>query len=427
MRPSQTYMKTMNTEEFIMLHRNDDVRTLALKAAGTEGIDLGYALNQIAGWQTARKKLPQWAADSGIKYPPHISMEQCSSEQTATYKANVAQRLINKLQDGGTDAGTGTTLVDLTGGFGVDFSYMARHFGQAVYVERQNHLCELAQHNISVLGISQAEVVCADSEQFMGKMGHVTMIFADPARRDSHGGRTFAVADCTPDVLAMRDDMLAKADFVMLKLSPMLDWHKTVADFGNCVGEVHIVSTGNECKELLLVMSAHFNGLTCVTCVNDDSIFSYNPQTDMQRSAAAESDTDNGTNGNSSRAPLSLQPGMSLYEPNPSVMKAGCFGRIEAAFGARQISRDSHLFVSEQRADGFPGRAFVIKAISSMNRKELKKALGNTGKANITTRNFPMKAEELRKRLKLGDGGNCYIMATTTADGSHVLIICAKE
>lgn len=422
MRPSQTYMKTMNTEEFIMLHRNDDVRTLALKAAGTEGIDLGYALNQIAGWQTARKKLPQWAADSGIKYPPHISMEQCSSEQTATYKANVAQRLINKLQIDGK-----SVLVDLTGGLGVDFSYMARHFGQAVYVERQNHLCELAQHNISVLGISQAEVVCADSEQFMGKMGHVTMIFADPARRDSHGGRTFAVADCTPDVLAMRDDMLAKADFVMLKLSPMLDWHKTVADFGNCVGEVHIVSTGNECKELLLVMSAHFNGLTCVTCVNDDSIFSYNPQTDIQRSAAAKSDTDNGTNGNSSRAPLSLQPGMSLYEPNPSVMKAGCFGRIEAAFGARQISRDSHLFVSEQRADGFPGRAFVIKAISSMNRKELKKALGNTGKANITTRNFPMKAEELRKRLKLGDGGNCYIMATTTADGSHVLIICAKE
>lgn len=422
MRPSQTYMKTMNTEEFIMLHRNDDVRTLALKAAGTEGIDLGYALNQIAGWQTARKKLPQWAADSGIKYPPHISMEQCSSEQTATYKANIAQRLINKLQIDGK-----SVLVDLTGGLGVDFSYMARHFGQAVYVERQNHLCELAQHNISVLGISQAEVVCADSEQFMGKMGHVTMIFADPARRDSHGGRTFAVADCTPDVLAMRDDMLAKADFVMLKLSPMLDWHKTVADFGNCVGEVHIVSTGNECKELLLVMSAHFNGLTCVTCVNDDSIFSYNPQTDIQRSAAAESDTDNGTNGNSSRAPLNLQPGMSLYEPNPSVMKAGCFGRMEAAFGARQISRDSHLFVSEQRADGFPGRAFVIKAISSMNRKELKKALGNTGKANITTRNFPMKAEELRKRLKLGDGGNCYIMATTTADGSHVLIICAKE
>lgn len=412
----------MNTEEFIMLHRNDDVRALALKAAGAKDIDLGYALDQIAGWQTARRKLPQWAATEGIKYPPHLSMEQCSSEQTAIYKADVAQRLVS-----GLPREEESVLVDLTGGLGVDFSYMARRFSRGVYVERQSHLCELSRHNMGVLGISQAEVVCADSEQFMGQMGHVTMIFADPARRDSHGGRTFAVADCTPDVLAMRDDMLAKADFVMLKLSPMLDWHKTVADFGNCVGEVHIVSTGNECKELLLVMSAHFNGLTCVTCVNDDSIFSYNPQTDIQRSAAAESDTDNGTNGNSSRAPLNLQPGMSLYEPNPSVMKAGCFGRMEAAFGARQISRDSHLFVSEQRADGFPGRAFVIKAISSMNRKELKKALGNTGKANITTRNFPMKAEELRKRLKLGDGGNCYIMATTTADGSHVLIICAKE
>lgn len=415
-------MKTMNTEEFIMLHRNDDVRALALKAAGAKDIDLGYALDQIAGWQTARRKLPQWAATEGIKYPPHLSMEQCSSEQTATYKADVAQRLVS-----GLPREEESVLVDLTGGLGVDFSYMARRFSRGVYVERQSHLCELSRHNLGVLGISQAEVVCADSEQFMGQMGHVTMIFADPARRDSHGGRTFAVADCTPDVLAMRDDMLAKADFVMLKLSPMLDWHKTVADFGSCVGEVHIVSAGNECKELLLVMSARFDGLTSVTCVNDGSIFSYNPQTDIQRNITDEDGTGDDANGNGSRTPLSLQPGMSLYEPNPSVMKAGCFGRIEAAFGARQISRDSHLFVSEQRAVGFPGRAFVIKAISSMNRKELKKALGGIGKANITTRNFPMKAEELRKRLKLGDGGDCYIMATTTADGSHVLIICAKE
>lgn len=412
----------MNTEEFITLHRNDDVRTLALKASGTKGIDLGYALDQIAGWQTARKKLPQWAATDGIKYPPHISMEQCSSEQTATYKAKVAQRLT----EGAADREP-TVLVDLTGGLGVDFSYMARRFGRAVYVERQSHLCELSRHNMKVLGISQAEVVCTDSEQFMDQMGHVTMIFADPARRDSHGGRTFAVSDCTPDVLAMRDEMLDKADYVMLKLSPMLDWHKTVDDFGRCVGEVHIVSAGNECKELLLVMSARFNGLKRVYCVNDSSTFSYDPQEDIRKGTAAYAANGNGHNNIKMADSTMLTPGMSLYEPNPSVMKAGCFGLIEATFGTRQISRDSHIFISPHPVALFPGRAFVIKAVSSMNRKELKKTLGGISKANITTRNFPLKAEELRKRLKLADGGDCYIMATTTADGSHVLIICSKE
>ena len=388
-----------------MLHRNDDVRTLALKAAGAKDIDLGYALDQIAGWQTARRKLPQWAATEGIKYPPHLSMEQCSSEQTAIYKADVAQRLVS-----GLPREAESVLVDLTGGLGVDFSYMARRFSRGVYVERQSHLCELSRHNMGVLGISQAEVVCADSEQFMGQMGHVTMIFADPARRDSHGGRTFAVADCTPDVLAMRDEMLAKADFVMLKLSPMLDWHKTVADFGSCVGEVHIVSAGNECKELLLVMSARFDGLTSVTCVNDGSIFSYMPD-DI-------SDIDEVYHS---------EPAAYLYEPNASLMKAGCFSLISRRYGIRQISHDSHLFVSSCAISNFPGRSFVIKTVTSMNKSELRTAIAGIMKANVSVRNFPMTADALRKKLKLKDGGDTYIFGTTETDGRHLLFVCKKQ
>lgn len=419
MRPAQTYMKTMNTEEFIMLHRNDDVRTLALKAAGTEGIDLGYALNQIAGWQTARKKLPQWAADSGIKYPPHISMEQCSSEQTATYKANIAQRLINKLQDGGTDAGTGTTLVDLTGGFGVDFSYIARRFSRAVYIEQQSHLCDIARHNMSCLGISQAEVMCGDSTQIIASMGHVTMVYADPARRDSHGGRTFAISDCTPDTTTLKDMLLRKADFIMIKLSPMLDWRKAAADMGSCVGEVHIVSTGNECKELLLVMSKRYSGIETIYCINDDTTFDFAPD-----EAAALPQPYGAPSDGGDCAP---EPAAYLYEPNASLMKAGCFSLISRRYGIRQISRDSHLFVSSRAVADFPGRPFKVRAVTSMNKSELKKALAGIAKANIAVRNFPMTADALRKKLKLKDGGDTYIFGTTENDGRHTLFICEKQ
>lgn len=418
-RPTQTYTATMNTEEFIKLHRNDDVRTLALKAAGTKDIDLGYALDQIAGWQTARRKLPQWAATDGIKYPPHLSMEQCSSEQTATYKAYIARRLISRLQGGSNGTSPETTLIDLTGGFGVDFSYMARKFSRAVYIERQSHLCELSRHNLSCLGISQAEVVCGDSTQIIQSTDHVTMIYADPARRDSHGGRTFAISDCTPDMTALRDTMLDKADYIMIKLSPMLDWHKTAADMGSCVGEVHIVSAGNECKELLLVMSKRYSSIESVCCVNDDSTFTFAPG---EAAAAPQPGGTPAADGSGATEPPAY-----LYEPNASLMKAGCFALISRRYGIRQISRDSHLFVSPRAVSDFPGRRFAVRAVTSMNKSEHKKALAGIAKANIAVRNFPMTADALRKKLKLKDGGGTYIFGTTEADGRHVLYVCEKQ
>ncbi|MCD7757409.1 MAG: protein-L-isoaspartate O-methyltransferase, partial [Clostridiales bacterium] len=234
----------MTTEEFIKANADADISRLALQHAGRKDIDLPYALDQIAGRRKARLKLPQWAATEGIVYPPHLSMEQCSSEQTARYKADVAARLMKQATNEkpaiATDGTGGSVLVDLTGGFGVDFSYLAPLFGRAVYIERQSRLCDISRHNMACLGITQAEVVCGDCTQIIEATGHATMIYADPARRDGHGGRTFAISDCTPDVLALRDTLLAKADFTMIKLSPMLDWRKAVADMGGCVGEVHI-------------------------------------------------------------------------------------------------------------------------------------------------------------------------------------------
>lgn len=402
----------MTTQEFITHNLDADIRDLALRHAGRTDIDLHYALDQIAGRRTAQTKLPMWAATDGIIYPPHISMEQCSSEQTAMYKAKVAQRLIAELPVLPVLPPNPTTLIDLTGGFGVDFSFLAPLFDKAVYIERQSHLCDLSRHNMAALGITQAETVCGDCAQIIEEISHATLIYADPARRSASGSRTFAISDCTPDVLTMKETLLDKADFTMIKLSPMLDWRKAAADMGSHVGEVHIVSAGNECKELLLIMSRKFTGLERIYCVNDDQTFSFTPSQTSQQSLTSL---------------LSPAPPACLYEPNASLMKAGCFALIEQRYACRQISRDSHLFLSSEPIPSFPGRGFRIRAITTMNKRELKAALGGTGRANVSVRNFPMTADALRKKLKLKDGGDTYIFGTTTADSRHVLIICEKH
>ena len=304
------------------------------------------------------------------------------------------------------------TLIDLTGGFGVDFSFLAPMFDKAVYIERQSHLCDLSRHNMAALGIAQAETICGDCAQIIEGISHATLIYADPARRSASGGRTFAISDCTPDVLAMRETLLDKADFTMLKLSPMLDWRKAAADMGSHVGEVHIVSAGNECKELLLIMSRKFTGLERIYCVNDDQTFSFAPSQTSQQSQTSQ---------------LPSTPPAYLYEPNASLMKAGCFALIAQRYACRPVSRDSHLFLSSEPIPSFPGRGFAIRAITTMNKRELKAALGGTGRANVSVRNFPMTADALRKKLKLKDGGDTYIFGTTTADSRHVLIICEKH
>ncbi len=391
-------------EEFIREHRHDDVRQLALQAARYPDIDMQQALQQIAGWQTARTKLPEWAATDGIIYPPRLSMEQCSSEATAKYKAKVL------------DPST-STVIDLTGGFGVDFSYMARGFQKAVYVERQPHLCEAARHNFQLLGLENAEVVCGDGVEYLKNLPSPfhppspRTIFLDPARRDENGKKTYAISDCTPDVVALKDLLLEKARRVMIKLSPMLDWHKAVDDLGEVV-EVHIVSVDNECKELLLVLAKNPAASLRVVCANirhdtETELFEFIPSND--------------------NLSIPLFPALRerdfLYEPNASIMKAGCFAEVADRFGVQPTGSNSHLFLSPQFIPDFPGRKFQIEKVTSMNKKELKHIIGGLTKANITVRNFPLSVAELRKRLKLADGGDTYIFATTLGEKDHVLLI----
>lgn len=389
------------TLEFIRIHADEDVRQLAFLGKKNPEVDMAYALDQIAGRQKARVKIPSWASIDGIVYPPHISMEQCSSEQTARYKARIA--------------GNGEKIVDLTAGFGVDMAFMSAGFKQAVHVEMQPQLCAISSENYKHLGLNHVQVVCNDGVGYLHQMEHADLIFIDPARRDQHGARTYGIADCTPNVLEIIDEMLQKADRVMIKLSPMLDWQKTVADVGN-VSQVHIVSVGNECKELLLEVKNGKGEKVKVFCVNDDQVFSYEiGETHPFTPSPLHSFT-----------PSPLHPFTFLYEPNASVMKAGCFNLISHRFGITQPDANSHLFLSDKLVEGFPGRGFVIERVSTMNKRELKEALAGIDKANVAVRNFPLSVADLRKRLKLKDGGDVYIFATTDAKKGHLVMVCRK-
>lgn len=436
-------MTIMNdeTREFVAMHRNEDVRELALKAKRVEGLDLPLALDQIAGWQIACKKLPQWASCEGIVYPPHISMEQCSSQFTAQYKSEIAQTLLApaatvraRVSDSAesvmqtaksafqlSDSPESDTLVarssmvDLTGGFGVDFSYLARGFSQATYVERQRHLCDLAEHNMAALGLDQARIVCGDGVEYLRQMGPVDFIYLDPARRDEHGSRTYAIEDCTPNVFELRDLLLAKSQYTLVKLSPMLDWRKAVADFDGAVREVHIVATGNECKELLLVLGQQVHeepSAPRVFCVNDNQRIDYDSAAYTQGLRIGGKPLPEAKNY--------------LYEPNASIMKAGCFDLVEERFGVTQVGPSSHLFVSATPVADFPGRGFAIEAIGGMNKKDIKRLLNGTKQANIAVRNFPLTVPQLRKKLKLADGGPVYLFGTTMQGCDHVLLRTSK-
>ena len=395
------------------------VRLLALQAHNYPDIDMPFLLNQLTGWLKACTKLPSWAAQEDIIYPPHLSMEQCSSEQTALYKTN----LIKELSLCNT-AFASTRFVDLTGGFGVDFSFIARNFTHATYVEQQEQLCKVAQHNFKVLGLKHAEVVNTDGTEYLYQMQPVNVIFLDPARRNEQGGKTVLIEDCSPDVLTIEKELLQKANTIVLKLSPMLDWHRAVNELnviGNVVREVHILSVRNECKELLIVLqkeetlsdtTAASTPKLRIVCMNDNEVVSYHEEESAGTLPSIFSN-----------APTA---GQYLYEPNASLMKASCFALISRRYEVSALSVNSHLFVSNSLIEHFPGRSFRLVAVSSFNKKELRHTLSSIKKANLAVRNFPMSVADLRKKLKIKEGGTDYLFATTDANNNHLLLICTK-
>jgi len=389
---------TPETKEFINKHLDENIHQLALQSSRFPLVDISMAIRQINGKQKIKSKVPLFYNNDEVLYPIQLSLEQSSSESTAKYKSNLCE---------------GKSLVDLTGGFGVDCCFMSERFEGATYVERQAELCALANHNYRVLNRNNIEVVHAETEQYLEEMNPVDWIFIDPARRNSSGKKVVFLSDCEPDVSALSLLLLQKAKRVMIKLSPMMDITAAVKELPNTF-EIHIISIENECKEVLLLLDQEVHSNPKITTVNlgknakkDLFEFFQNEESVAQIGFASGSET-------------------YLYEPNASVMKSGAFKLISSKFELHKLHINTHLYTSVKLTLDFPGRVFRVENQSGNSKKELKELADKTPKANISVRNYPLSVDDLRKKLRIKEGGETYLFACTLANEQKVIIECKK-
>ena len=401
----------MTNEEFIKQHRNENPLSLALKKA-PEGVDLQWCLRQIEGYGIAKKKLPEWTKTDNIWFPPRLSMEQCSSETTARYKQAIAERLGCKV------------LIDLTGGFGIDFSYMARNMENAFYIEQQEVLCNIASHNFPLMGLQNIKIYNTACEEFWNqhvsdsttaeKQREKILIYLDPARRNNKGEKVFSINDCTPDVTLLQDSLLENSAYIMLKLSPMLDIAQARRQLKD-ISEIHVVSVKGECKELIFVMSKDSDRqhYYCVNLETDEAPFTSDISATTEQAEIA--------------IPSEITEGTFLFEPNASIMKAGVQNAFAKRYNLKKLHPMSNLFLGKEPIQNIPARQFIIERMSDFQKGNLKSFMQDIRQANLTIRNFPSTVEDLKKRLKIKDGGNIYLFATTLSDDTHVLIRGGKR
>ena len=457
------------TLDYIRRHASDDVRQLALRPV-PDGVVLRQALTQIEGRQLAARKLPAWAATDGLLFPPRLSLEQCSSEATAQYKQALVRRLLASLPPASSPflppasshslpsasssvpspslpsvsssvpspslpsvsssvpspplppaavAVASATVppvcfVDLTAGFGVDFASLAPLFARATYVERQEVLCDIARHNLPLLGLPEAEVRCSSAEEVLQELADnpVTLLFLDPARRDATGRKVALIEDCTPDVCALQDQLRAAAHYVLIKLSPMLDLTAALRSLQGVV-EAHVVSVDGECKELLLLLAAEASAAEpLIHC-------SYSPTVPPLTFRMSEE--------RSSNAVMAAGLQQYLYEPDAAILKAGAFKVLCQRYPVSKLAPDTHLYTSDEPVVDFPGRRWKVMDSCSFAKSELRRLLSDVPAADLTLRGFPGSVAQLRKQLHLREGGSAHFIATTLADGSRHLIRVERE
>ena len=370
-----------------------------------------FLARQTEGRKAMATKLPSWAENMSILFPVKISLEQCSSEATALYKASLV---------------SGESMVDLTGGFGVDCSFLSKKFSKIDYVEQNTELCEIAEHNFRVLGLN-IKVNNAESVEFLKAMPAVSCIYIDPARRDVKGKKTADLSLCSPNLLEIRDILLEKCDSLLIKLSPMFDISSALEVFPEC-RQVHVVSVKNECKELLLLVEGGFCGETEIVCVDLDelgiSVQTSGEPSLLELSRVQPEITSVASNLKKGKGEIISysSPKAYLYEPNASIMKAGLFKTVANRYNVQKLHPSTHLYTSEELVPDFPGRSFKVERVTKVQRKEIQ----DIEKANLSIRNFPGNVADLRKKLKLKDGGDTYIFACTLNDNSKVLIVTEK-
>ncbi len=384
-------------QKFIQENLHVPIEELLLSGKKYPGLTIPLLIAQIDGRNKAKKKLPTWFQTEGIIYPVKLSMEQCSSESTAAYKATLLK---------------GSTLVDLTGGFGVDSAAFSETMEKVIYVERNTELSEIAAHNFSVLKRDNIEVLNNTSESFIFNATYtVDAIYIDPARR-KEGGKVFRFADCEPDILALQQDLFKKTTTILIKTSPLLDIDQAVKELGY-VKEVHVLAVDNECKELLFLLDkAQADAAPEIVAVN---IRKEKIKDIFQFSRKKE---------NEAIVKFCL-PLAYIYEPNAAILKAGAFKSIALYWKLSKLHVSSHLYTSDECLLDFPGRIFRVLKTLKYSKKEILAEIPD-GKANITARNFPDSVEAIRKKTGLKDGGNVYLFATKEMNDKPFILLTEK-
>ncbi|MBD0832179.1 THUMP-like domain-containing protein [Aestuariibaculum sediminum] len=386
----------LNTEvqEFINKNLNSNISTLVLKGTPFRQIDSKDIIEQIEAKKRCEKKLPIWFNTKNIYYPNKLNIEQTSSEITAAYKAQLL---------------SGESIIDLTGGFGVDCFYFSKIFQTVTHCEINEALSSIVKHNNEQLAVANIEThACNGLEYLKNHNNTYNWIYIDPSRRHDSKGKVFFLNDCLPNVPEHLNLLFSRSKNILTKTSPLLDFSIGIEELKH-VKTIHVVALNNEVKELLWILEQDFSGAISIETVNLKI-------TSNEKFNFSLEEEKNLTSNYSE--PLNY-----LYEPNSAILKAGGFHSISNQLKIYKLHKHSHLYTSENVLD-FPGRRFKIERIVKYNKKELKK-LGIT-KANITTRNFPESVEQLRKKFKIKDGGNTYLFFTTDYQENKIVVLCEK-
>jgi 16S rRNA G966 N2-methylase RsmD len=362
-----------------------------LYLASKKGLDKLFIANQIKGRKKIQEKVPQWNMLPLI-YPPSVSMEQCSSKKTALYKSKLVE---------------GESLADLTGGFGVDTFFMSKSFKKTIYCELNKELFEIVNYNFNKLNC-KIETHHNDGISFLEQLNeNLDCIYLDPSRRNEKKQRVHQLEDYSPNIVEYFQLLFNKTSTILIKTSPFLEPKEVISKL-KFIKEVHIISIKNDCKEVLYLLQKDFQESIKIHTfeIEDKKEFSFQYENESIKCQLQQ--------------PLNY-----LYEPNSAILKAGAYESVGTRFHLFKIHRNSHLYTSENAVDSFPGRRFKIIATTNYKRKEVEKYISEK-KANISKRNFPYSVDEIRKKLKLKDGGDTYLFATTLEDNSKAIIICRK-
>lgn len=364
------------------------------------GFPVKEAIEQIQSYQKARQKLPSWVEVPNIIWPPPVSVEQASSEITATFKASLF---------------SDDVMADLTGGMGVDTVAFAEHFKQVYYVESETELCERSAHNFNVLGRKNIQTLNETAESFLERLVgegndiRLDLVYLDPSRRVENR-KVFKIEDCSPDLNTILPKCKEVADQVLIKLSPMVDVSYLIRQFNP--NTIWIVAVRNEVKEILMLSKREIHKVVRIETIeikahDEQQIFKFFPEQEVM--AISE---------------FSM-PSTYLYEPNAAILKAGAFKLIGRQYKIKKLHQNTHLYTSGELIEDFPGRIFLVKDSLQSNQKEVARRIPER-KINIITRNYPQRAEELKKALKLQDGGDDYLIGATLMDGKSVLLWCSR-